>query len=241
MTTTLTRCLIVDDEALARELIETHLKQLNGFEVVASCASAIEASQVLQSESVDLMFLDIEMPVLKGTDFYTNLANKPKVIFTTAYRDYAVDGFELNAVDYLLKPVVFARFFRAIERYKATLSGKTSTAVSNELNSAGPATIFVRKDRKQVKLVLQDILYVQGLKDYVKVVMSADSHVIKSGIGAFAEQLGSEFVRIHKSFIVNRRKVTAFTNYDVEIGEIELPIGERYRAALEQTLMHDSG
>lgn len=239
MTTTLTRCLIVDDEALARELIETHLKQLSGFEVVASCASAIEASEVLQSETVDLMFLDIEMPVLKGTEFYTNLENKPKVIFTTAYRDYAVDGFELNAVDYLLKPVVFARFFKAIERYKATLSEKTSKPISDEPTASIPATIFVRKDRKQVKLMLDDILYVQGLKDYIKVVMSGDSHVIKSGIGAFAEQLGDDFVRIHKSYIVNRRKVTAFTNYDVEIGEIELPIGERYRTALAESLTHD--
>lgn len=239
MTTRITRCLIVDDEALARELIETHLKQLNGFAVVASCASAIEASEVLQSETVDLMFLDIEMPVLKGTDFYTNLEKKPKVIFTTAYRDYALDGFELNAVDYLLKPVVFARFFKAIERYKATLSEPPVPLLGEESNASGSGVIFVRKDRKQVKLVLDDILYVQGLKDYVKVVLGAESHVIKSGIGGFAEQLGSDFVRIHKSYIVNRRKVTAFTKYDVEIGEIELPIGERYRAALEQTLTHD--
>ena len=114
------KCLIVDDEELARELIESHLSQLDDFEAVASCASAIEASNVLKNNHIDLMFLDIEMPVLKGTDFYKNLLNKPKVIFTTAYRDYAVDGFDLDAVDYLLKPIVFSRFFQAIERFLAS-------------------------------------------------------------------------------------------------------------------------
>ncbi|MFQ3245711.1 MAG: two-component system LytT family response regulator [Arenicella sp.] len=108
------KCLIVDDEELARELIESHLSQLDDFEVVASCASAIEASNVLKNNHIDPMFLDIEMLVLKGTDFYKNLLNKPKAIFTTAYRDYAVDGFVLDAVDYLLKPIVFSRFFKRL-------------------------------------------------------------------------------------------------------------------------------
>ena len=111
------KCLIIDDEELARELIETHLSLLTDFEVVASCASAIEARKVLQEHSVDLLFLDIEMPVLKGTHFFKNLLHKPSVIFTTAYRDYALDGFELNAVDYLLKPITFERFFNATEKF----------------------------------------------------------------------------------------------------------------------------
>lgn len=223
------KCLIVDDEDLARELIETHLSQLNGYDVVASCASAIEANVVLKEQLIDLMFLDIEMPVLKGTDFYKNLTQKPKVIFTTAYRDYAIDGFELNAVDYLLKPIVFARFFQAIERFQAL--HETNPLVENTNLETAKGYIFVRKDRKQVKVELADILYVQGLKDYIQIYLESTSvvHTIKQGIGAFEKELGDDFIRVHRSYIVNRTKVSAFTRNDVEIGEVEIPIGESYR------------
>ena len=171
-------CLIVDDEELARELIASHVAQLDGFEVIASCASAIEASAVLKKHQIDLMFLDIEMPVLKGTDFYKNLLSKPKVIFTTAYRDYALDGFELDAVDYLLKPIVFARFFQAIERFLATRAMPQSNSqdppqlVSSQAPAIPAQHIFVRKDRKQIKIELNKILYVQGMKDYCKVFLN---------------------------------------------------------------------
>ena len=162
------KCLIVDDEELARELIETHLTQLDGFELVASCASAIEASTILQQQTIDLLFLDIEMPVLKGTEFFKNLIQKPKVIFTTAYRDYALDGFELNAVDYLLKPITFGRFFKAIEKFldseNATpiITSKNDNVINNDF-------IFIRKDRKQIKIKFEDVLYIESLKDYVKI------------------------------------------------------------------------
>ncbi len=229
-------CLIVDDEELARELIEAHIAQLDGFKVIASCASAIEASTVLKIHQIDLMFLDIEMPVLKGTDFYKNLLDKPKVIFTTAYRDYAIDGFELDAVDYLLKPIVFARFFQAVERYMLTRqaaikpSGERDKGQTNlKSETLIKPHIFVRKDRKQVKIELDHIVYVQGLKDYVKVFLDNGSHIIKQGIGAFEQRLGNGFLRTHRSFIVNRAKVTALTKHDVELGEIEIPIGENYK------------
>lgn len=233
-TTTTIKCLVVDDEELARELIETHLSQLDEFEIVASCGSAIEASQAIKNHHVDLMFLDIEMPVLKGTDFYKNLTQKPKVIFTTAYRDYALDGFELDAVDYLLKPIVFARFFQAIERFLAVHHTKPQ---STPPASQTPANhIFVREDRKQVKVALSEILYVQSLKDYVKIHLESGSHIIKQGISAFEAQLSNEFIRVHRSYIVNRKKVTAYTRNDVEINQIEIPIGENYRASFEQAL-----
>lgn len=224
------KCLVIDDEDLARELIESHLAQLNGFELVASCASAIEASAVLKKESVDLIFLDIEMPVLKGTDFYKNLLNKPKVIFTTAYRDYAIDGFDLDAVDYLLKPIVFARFFQAIERFLATTPMQTSSTEVNIDSRNQAAHIFVRKDRKQVKIELDKILYVQGLKDYVQIFLEEGTHTIKQGMSAFETILGQDFLRVHRSYIVNQSKVTAWTNNDVEIGSIEIPIGDNFKA-----------
>ena len=223
------RCLIVDDERLARELLQTHLSQLNDFELVASCASAIEASQILQTESVDLLFLDIEMPVLKGTDFYKNLLQKPKVIFTTAYRDYAVEGFELDAVDYLLKPIVFSRFFNAIEKF---LSTQQPLPMPQQDSRPQQETIFLKKDRKQIRLLLQDILYVQGLKDYCEIHLHSTSHVVKYTMTALEELLGTTFMRVHKSYIVNLDKITAFTSCDIEIDQHEIPIGKNFKNRL---------
>lgn len=232
------KCIIVDDEELARELIESYLSQLDGFELVASCSSAIQASQILKEQTVDLMFLDIEMPVLKGTDFYKNLIHKPKAIFTTAYRDYALEGFELDAIDYLLKPIVFSRFFQAIERFQAsTQSLQPQTNVDNPIDSRVVRKhIFVRKDRKQVKLFLDDIYYVQGLKDYVQIFTVNDSHIIKHTISKLAEELGVDFIRVHRSYIVNSNQVTAVAAHDIEIGQIEIPIGDRYKDSITELI-----
>ncbi|MEO0421753.1 MAG: response regulator transcription factor [Pseudomonadota bacterium] len=227
------RCLIVDDEALGRELISTHLEQFPQFEVVASCASAVEASRVLAEESVDLLFLDIEMPVMKGTDFYQGLRERPAVIFTTAYRDYAVEGFELEAVDYLLKPIVFARFFTAIQRFLASREG--ANLAEDATPTAGDAaggTIFVRKDRKHLRLWLDEILYVHSAKDYLEVYTKTQMHMIKGTMNAFSTKLGSAFLRIHRSYLVNHRHITAITAHDVEVGSVELPISDQYRAAV---------
>lgn len=221
------RCVVVDDEALGRELIATHLNQLDQFELVASCASAIEASKVLQWETVDLLFLDIEMPVLRGTDFYQSLLHKPKVIFTTAYRDYAVDGFELEAVDYLLKPIVFARFFKAIERFLAAqnnLAAKDKTVAAPSVEF-----IFVRVNRKNVRLVLADVLFVQSLKDYVQVHTINGVFTVKDSISNFTERLSPDFVRVHRSYVVNRRRISVVSRHDVEIGDVEIPISDSYR------------
>ncbi|PKV51303.1 LytTR family two component transcriptional regulator [Aquimarina sp. MAR_2010_214] len=224
------RCLIVDDEELARELIETHLKQLDDFELVASCNSAIEASKVLQQQSIDLLFLDIEMPVLNGTDFFKNLIVKPHVIFTTAYRDYALDGFELNAVDYLLKPITFSRFFMATEKF-VTLQNTRSISTEVEKNNTTQKDdfIFIREDRKQVKVFYDDILYIESVKDYIKIHLSHKTRLIKYSLTAFEDRLDERFIRTHRSYIVNRDKITAYTKQDIEIDAIEIPIGENYK------------
>lgn len=232
------KCLIIDDEDLARELIESHLAQLTEFEIVASCASAIAARKVLQTEQIDLLFLDIEMPVLKGTDFFRNLVHQPKVIFTTAYRDYALDGFELNAVDYLLKPITFERFFKATEKF---LNQQASIAIPINTPFSSPAKepfIFIRKERKQVKVFLKDMLYIESLKDYIKIHQAAEVHTIKHSITAFQKLLDERFLRIHRSFIINTDKITAFTKHDIEIGALEIPIGETYRKAVTLHFEH---
>ncbi|GAA3640055.1 LytR/AlgR family response regulator transcription factor [Flavivirga jejuensis] len=225
------KCLIIDDEELAREIIQTHLAQLDDFELVASCSSAIEAIKILQHENVDLLFLDIEMPVLKGTDFFKNIINKPKVIFITAYRDYALDGFELNAVDYLLKPVTFGRFFNALEKFKIQ-----QQIVINKDVPVSPYPnvnhIFVTKNRKKVKIVFDNILYVESIKDYIKIHLVNESVMVKFSISVFENELDSRFIRIHRSYIINRDKITAYTKHDVEIEKIELPFGESYKKRL---------
>lgn len=222
------QCLIIDDEALGRELIATHLAQFEQFELVASCASAIEASQYLKQQSIDLLFLDIEMPVLKGTDFYHSLDHKPAVIFTTAYRDYAVDGFDLNAVDYLLKPIVFTRFFKAIQRF---LASRTAVAPASENPPAGSSEVylFVRAERKDIRLNLSDIRYVQSIKDYIKIYTDTGSHMVRESISHFHQRLNEDFIRVHRSYIVNQRHITACTKHDIEVAEAEIPMSEQYR------------
>lgn len=215
------KCIIVDDEELARELIERHLSQLNGFELIASCASAIEAHSILQNNMVDLIFMDIEMPVLKGTDFIKNLKIQPKVIFTTAYRDYAIEGFELDAIDYLLKPIVFERFFKAIEKFIA--HQKLYEKVEDN------KSIYIQIKKKNIKILLTDILYIESLKDYIKIHLTSQKLVLKHGITAFEQKLNNHFIRVHRSYIVNSEKVTTYTKNDIEIGNIEIPIGEFYK------------
>ncbi|MEM9384946.1 MAG: response regulator transcription factor [Pseudomonadota bacterium] len=226
------RCLIVDDEALGRELIGTHLEQFPQFEVAASCASAVEASRVLTEEAMDLLFLDIEMPVMKGTDFYQGLRQRPAVIFTTAYRDYAVEGFELEAVDYLLKPIEFTRFFVAVQRFLALHAGQSAEGTNTPPAEAPGESIFVRKDRKHLRLKLSDILYVHCAKDYLEVFTKTQMHMIKGTMNAFSSRLGPDFLRIHRSYLVNHRHITAITHHDVEVGEVELPISDAYRTAV---------
>jgi two-component system LytT family response regulator len=227
------RCLVIDDESLARELIETHLAQLDDFIVVASCSSALEAHKILQSEPIDLLFLDIEMPVLRGTDFLKTLHRKPKVIFTTAYREYAVEGFDLNAIDYLLKPITFERFFQSIEKFMETLKG-VSAAIEDF--KAENAHIYIQSNKKNIKVFFDHVNYIESIKDYVRIHLQDSTIMLKHGITAFQEKLDARFLRVHRSFIVNSQKVTAFTKQDIEIGTIEIPIGDFYKTNILKQL-----
>jgi two-component system LytT family response regulator len=217
------KCMIVDDEELARELVASHLSRLDNFELVASCESAVEALQLMQKVKIDLLFLDIEMPVLKGHDFYKHLITKPKVIFTTAYRDYALDGFELSAVDFLLKPIVLRRFMAAIEKFlESTKQSELpmATAVKEDF-------IYIQHNKKNIKIQLDEILFIESMKDYIRIQLSNNKITVKHAIGAFEEKLDDRFLRVHRSFLVNADKITAYTKQDV--GRQEIPIGESYK------------
>ncbi|WP_316634264.1 response regulator transcription factor [uncultured Flavobacterium sp.] len=218
------KCIIVDDEPLARELIASHLVNFESFELINSFENALKAYTFLETNTVDLIFLDIEMPLLKGNDFLKKLKNPPKVIFTTAYREYAIEGYELNVIDYLLKPITFDRFFVSIEKFKQLQTSK------KEISSTTENHIFVTSGSKNIKIIFDEILYVESLKDYITIHLeSGKSHHIKQNISVFEKLLNANFVRIHRSFIIQTKKMTAYSKNEVEINTIEIPIGTSYK------------
>lgn len=227
-------CMIVDDEDLARELLEHHICQIEQLDLIASCSSAIEARRFLEHSEVDLLLLDIEMPVLKGTDFLKTLSTQPAVIFTTAHRDYAFDGFELNAIDYLLKPITFHRFLIAVEKlFSRNLPPLAPALPQDPLQ----AYLFVKENRKQIKLDLNQLLYIRSLKDYVEIhLANKQKHVVKTTLVALLEKLDRRFLRVHRSFAVNLTAISAFTKHELEIGTTHIPIGDQYKKALFKNL-----
>lgn len=218
------KCIIVDDEPLARELIASHLAHFESFELIDSFENALKAYTFLESNDVDLIFLDIEMPLLKGNDFLKKLKNPPKVIFSTAYREYALEGYELNVIDYLLKPITFDRFFVSIEKFKQLQTSKKEEKKVIEKH------IFVSSGIKNIKIVFDEILYIESLKDYITIHLENKiSYHLKFNISSFEKLLNQDFVRIHRSFIINVKKLRAYTKNEIEIDSIEIPIGISYK------------
>ena len=224
-----TRCLVVDDEPMARDVLRRYIEKVPTLQLAGECSSAIDALVFLQNHHIDLIFLDIRMPELLGTEFVQSLQSPPKIIFTTAFKEYALDGFELDAVDYLLKPVRFERFLRAVN--KAFPKKVADQADSNsELRKTGSDFIYLRVDRKLVKILLTDLLYIESARDYVKVFTKDKSYITRQTISSIEAMLiGNEFIRIHRSYIISVSKIKSFTNEMVEIGNNELPIGKFYR------------
>lgn len=223
------RCLIVDDEPLAIRLIENHISQIDSFEVAATCNSALKAFEILNRESIDLLFLDIKMPAITGIDFLKSLKHPPKTILTTAYRNYALESYDLDVVDYLLKPITFDRFFKAVERFyrESSQSNKTSTPSKSRVEDS---FIIVKSGNKHHKILTQSILYIESLKDYIKIHTADNLITSKFKISDIEKELADNpFIRVHRSYIVNLEKVTAFTIHDIEIGKIEIPIGISYK------------
>ena len=231
------QCLLVDDEPPALEVLESYIEMVPGLEIVNRCQNAIEAFQVLQEKKVDLMFLDIKMPKINGADFLKSLRNSPKVIFTSAYREYALEGFELDVVDYLLKPISFERFLKAISK----VLNPSHEKISHEAEKLQPnkeAFLYFRTNRKMVKVLTANILFIESLKDYIKII-SIDERpiIVKQTIGSMEEMLpDSNFIRIHRSYIAAIDKIKAFTHSHLEIFDRELPIGRLYQKEVERIL-----
>lgn len=226
-----TNCLIVDDEPLARELMRNHIQKLDNFEIVAECSDAMKALEVLRNHKIDLMFMDIQMPQITGIEFLKTLKHPPQVIITTAYREYALEGFELDVVDYLLKPITFERFLKSVNKY-FQLSSESFGSVENysPANNNNDAFIYVKENKKVLKLHLSDILYIEGLSEYVKIHTPEKRIVTKTSMTSMEEKLpDNDFLRIHKSYIVSLRKIEAFTSSSIEITGKELPIGRSFK------------
>jgi DNA-binding LytR/AlgR family response regulator len=223
------RCLAVDDESLALDLLEDNISKVPFLKLVKRCKNAFEAMQVLQEEKIDLIFLDIQMPGITGIQFLQSLRSNPMIIFITAYDKYALDGFELSVLDYLVKPVPFDRFLKACNKALEQYNLRSQPIQPEE---AGSDYIFVNSEYNLVKVVIADITHVEGLKDYVKIhTASAPKPVItRLSMKSIEEKLpSSKFVRVHKSFIISLGKITSIRKNRVRLGEAEVPISEHYR------------
>jgi DNA-binding LytR/AlgR family response regulator len=231
-------CLAVDDEPPALEVLKKFITSVHLLELAGTCSDAIEAMNFLQAKPVDLIFLDIKMPELLGTDFIRALKNPPKVIFTTAFRKYAVEGFELDAVDYLLKPISFDRFLRAVNKVMQTSLSDIKPEDEMQNNKPGlPGYISFRSDRKMIKVALNDIFYIESIKDYIKVIATTGTIITKQSISSVEEMLPNEmFIRIHRSYIVSVSKIESYNQELVWIAKHELPISRMYRHEVARLL-----
>ena len=232
------RCLVIDDEQPARDILHKHIEGVENLELAGSCNNAVEALSFLQSNTVDLLFLDIQMPHILGTNFLRTLKNPPKVIFTTAYRKYAVEGFELDAVDFLLKPISFDRFLKAVNKIlQVNLQSNLPEKAKPDSKEQTQSFLYFRSDRKMVKVLFDDILYIEGLRDYIRIFTSTRSIVTKHLLASLEEMLPSDsFLRIHRSYIVSVNKIDSFNGDMIEIAKKELPIGRMYKNDVNKLL-----
>jgi DNA-binding LytR/AlgR family response regulator len=236
------RCLLIDDEPPALKVLESHISQINGLEIVGQCRNAIEALDILHQRPVDVLFLDIKMPKLLGTELLRNLSQPPKVIFVTAYRDYAVEGYELDAVDYLVKPVSFERFVKAIAKLKRmTVADKD--AQTSDYKPNPEAFVYLKVDKHMQKVFVNEILYIESWKDYVKLFLTAGKTIlVKQSISSMENLLSAHrFVRVHRSYLVSIDKISGYNGLSVQVNKSDVPIGRLYKQAVMERLNEHEG
>lgn len=230
------KALIIDDEPTAREILESHLAKVDLIEVIGSCKNAMEGFSKLNESSVDLIFLDINMPDISGLQFAKSIDKKTKVIFTTAYREYAIDGFDLQAVDYLLKPISLERLIKAINKFlgeSIPLEQPTKKTMDVTISDF----IFVRSDRKMIKIDFQDVLYIESLSDYLKIHTATNTITTRETISNIETKLPQQkFLRCHRSFIVSIPKIRSFTTEYIEVSKSVIPISRSYRTFVLEKL-----
>ncbi|MBB2149742.1 LytR/AlgR family response regulator transcription factor [Pedobacter gandavensis] len=225
------KCLLVDDELIAQKILKQYISLVDQLELVGVCSNAFQAMEILKTEKVDLIFLDIEMPRLLGTSLIKTLQHPPKVIFVTSHEAYAVEAFELDAVDFLLKPVSLERFLKAVNKVI-----DRGVPVQDKFPESSLDFICFRANRKTVKVFLDQIIYIESIKDYIKIYRDQEAPLlVKHSLSALESMLSHQlFMRIHRSFIVSIKRITAFTSYDVEINTLEIPIGRRFASQVKR-------
>ena len=220
------KCVIIDDEALAINVIEDHLKNFEHVDVVATYTNPLKAFGLLEKEKIDVIFIDINMPQLSGFEFIENLSYKPLVIITTAYREYAVKSYELNVLDYLVKPIPFQRFLKTMNKVHQRIY--LDNAVQ-DLNIQQEPHIFLKVSKKLIKVNLNDILYIESLKDYIKVITTLGDYVVHKSLTAISEELPqSNFLRVHRSYTISLNKIKSVEGNMLEIVGRKIPIGRNY-------------
>jgi DNA-binding LytR/AlgR family response regulator len=224
------RCLLVDDEPPAREIIRRYIQTVPMLELAGEFGNALQAMAFLQQHPIDLIFLDIRMPQLNGNEFLKAVKNPPPVIFTTAHAEYALEGYELDVIDYLLKPIQFDRFIKAVNKAFAFKGQHVQEAKPASEEPKQDNFVYFRADRKMVKVMLNDIRYIESMKDYVKVFTNDDVIITKQSLNSVEAMLPEkQFIRTHRSFIVSLSKVKSYTHELIEINKEEIPIGKLYR------------
>lgn len=221
------KCIIVEDEPLAAEVLSDYIQQVPYLKSAATCGNVFDAAAILDAQPVDLMFLDIHLPGMKGLDFLRSLHKSPAVILTTAYHEYALQGYEFNVLDYLVKPIEFSRFLTAVKKIKPAGSDPKESSLA-----AGNKCLYFHVNKRKVRIFTGEIRYIESLREYIKVVTDQRTIITKMSLIQIEEMLNMEdFVRIHRSFIVAKNKIDSYSAVSVDIGGIEIPVGRNYKEA----------
>jgi len=224
------KCMVVDDEPLAREVISRFIARVPSLQLIAECENAIQAMTVVQQQEVDLAFVDIQMPEILGTEFIKVLRHPPKIVLTTAYPEYALEGYELDVIDYLLKPIQFERFLKAINKAALGMAAPSAPFSPDRQEDRNDAYLYFRTDRKMVKVMLDEIVYIEGMKNYVKIFTANGMVITKNSMAAIEAMLPeAAFIRTHRSYIVSKSKIRSYTGELIGIGNAEIPIGKLFK------------
>lgn len=222
-------CIIVEDEPIAAEILENFVSRDEELHLVAKCSDAVYAGSLLNRHEIDLMFLDLHLPVVKGFDFLKKLKNPPLVIVTTAYHQYAVEGYELDIVDYLMKPIPYDRFIKAVEKFKYLMNAEEAL-----LEAADREHIFISSGKKQIKIVLHDIFFIESLREYIHIHTKAGTITVKMPISRIEDSLDPKmFIRIHKSYIISKTKIEVRSASMIQVNGKKLPIGRTYKPSID--------
>lgn len=236
--TSRTNCLIIDDEPLARSLIKTFLLKKTGFTIIGECTNPTEAYELLSNNKIDVIFLDIQMPVISGIDFLRTLKHPAKIIFTTAHSNFAAEAFNLDAVDYIVKPITEERFEQALEKLRAALLSNESADDKTGFTTPAPDYIFLKTDGRLVKVQFDEVLYLEALKDFTKLYLKNDKTILVGEHLKAVENLfpPADFIRPHRSYLVSLKAITGIFGNTIEIGKTQLPVGGNYREQLFKAL-----